>query len=605
MTQKENQASDGLHIVILILVRKFLEGESFEAMHGWFVESARALAPDWLDQFGHDEGLVRAIGLQMVRFIWTRTPDPKLGFDTRKLDKPQRNRPCPCGSGRKYKHCCQQLPDLVQALSRFSLLPYVLDHLPRKELKNLPFDRLNPLELAHVAQTWTEQDRARDAMFLLESFFQNVKRLDHRAEWAFDQLMDLYLAFHHPRKRKCLLEQALNAGDKQLRAAALQRQSTMLADEGKTDAAWALFTEAQRLDPDNPSLAHLEITLLVAQGRLEEATERARFWAARIRRAGEAEYEDLIGWLEEFAEDPRTATMMVSPDGEPVKRLLELLEQQPEPTSHYRLQPHEGDAGPLQPSPEIATLESEWMQLLGEPWDENDLDELVSWIEKHPLTLNSFTVLRDLAMAIDESGLMDTIADQALRPLLERGETLLRRVIEDSDARDCRLEWGWLENRPALWLVGELATRLKEENPQRSAALMEWLVLTLNPNDNQGLRGALAHLYIQLGAPEKAIDLSNRYPDDFADMRYARALALHAAGDTGKALSALTDAHQHFPKVLRTLVAKKPRPVPPTGYGITVGGDDEAWLYRLEYRPLWLQTGALDWAASVARTLKR
>ena len=34
------------------------------------------------------------------------------------------------------------------------------------------------------------------------------------------------------------------------------------------------------------------------------------------------------------------------------------------------------------------------------------------------------------------------------------------------------------------------------------------------------------------------------------------------------------------------------------GY-ITVGGDDEAWHYRIDHRDLWQSTGALRWGAAV------
>jgi len=134
---------------------------------------------------------------------------------------------------------------------------------------------------------------------------------------------------------------------------------------------------------------------------------------------------------------------------------------------------------------------------------------------------------------------------------------------------------------------------------------MEWLVMTLNPNDNQGLRSPLAHLYIQLGAAEKAVALTDRYPDDFADMQYARALALYVTGETGKALQTLDDARRRFPKVLRTLVAKNPKmPADIDPYTITMGGDDEAWIYRVSYRKIWESANALEWAKKVARSKK-
>ena len=48
----------------------------------------------------------------------------------------------------------------------------------------------------------------------------------------------------------------------------------MIADQGNWEAAWALFHESLRLQPDHPSFSQLEITLLLQQGRNEEARAR-------------------------------------------------------------------------------------------------------------------------------------------------------------------------------------------------------------------------------------------------------------------------------------------------------------------------------------------
>ena len=600
----DDEVPDELELIFSIAVRMALGADDFDQLHRWFVDSARILAPEWVARFGPDEGAWRALAWQMARFVWTHTPDPDLGFRYRKLDKPARNEPCPCGSGRKFKQCCQPLPDLTETLSNFSLLPYVLDCFSRKDLRTLPFGRLDPEELAHVARTWQEKDRLRDAEALLEGFFSHVKVLDRKAEWAFDVLMDLYLELGHPRKRKRLLEQALASKDKSMRAAALHRKCVMLADEGETEAAWKVFTEAQRLDPDNPSLAHLEVVLLIAQGRAQEASERARFWIARLKRTGLDEYQDLIDLLTGFANDPTGTTVSISPQSDPIERLLGLLQAHPESVVRYRLQCQDGDAGPLEPSPQLVGIERQWLAEHAEslhPWEETGW---LDWLEAHPEALDSFVVLRDLVSWLDGTSLMEPVIEALKKPLLARGVALLERVIADQNAQGCRLEWGWLENRPALWLVGEMAVRLSDEEPERAAELLEWLVLTLNPNDNQGLRSLLAHLYVRIGTPEQAIALSDRYPDDFADMRYARALALHAAGQPGQALMALADAKRQYPKVLKTLLAKNPKPPPMNTMGITIGGDDEAWMYRLQYRPVWEAAGALEWAATVARSLK-
>jgi len=44
----------------------------------------------------------------MARGLYGITPLPRHGYLRQRLPQPGRNEPCSCGSGRKYKHCCEQ-----------------------------------------------------------------------------------------------------------------------------------------------------------------------------------------------------------------------------------------------------------------------------------------------------------------------------------------------------------------------------------------------------------------------------------------------------------------------------------------------------------------
>ena len=157
-----------------------------------------------------------------------------------------------------------------------------------------------------------------------------------------------------------------------------------------------------------------------------------------------------------------------------------------------------------------------------------------------------------------------------------------------------------MENRPALRLLGQridLAEGTAEELP-----LLEWLVLTLNPNDNQGLREQLVHVYAGNGRAADALAVCDRYPDDaLGAMLYARILALYLTGRRGDAVAALAKARKGSPRIVKTLTAAKPR-MPALRPGVmTVGGEDEAWYYRQSWRGVWESTGALDWLRQVTR----
>ncbi|MFB1029484.1 MAG: hypothetical protein QMC09_07345, partial [Thauera sp.] len=52
------------------------------------------------------------------------------------------------------------------------------------------------------------------------------------------------------------------------------------SDRGDIRDAWRAFNEARHLTPDDPSLSHLEVLLLLAEGRDIEARERADYWMA-------------------------------------------------------------------------------------------------------------------------------------------------------------------------------------------------------------------------------------------------------------------------------------------------------------------------------------
>lgn len=55
--------------------------------------------------------------------------------------------------------------------------------------------------------------------------------------------------------------------------------------------------EAQREDPENPSLAVLELTLLLSRGEIDQARERARSWIAQLECRRDPGLAALIGYL--------------------------------------------------------------------------------------------------------------------------------------------------------------------------------------------------------------------------------------------------------------------------------------------------------------------
>ncbi|MFH1044499.1 MAG: SEC-C metal-binding domain-containing protein [Pseudomonadota bacterium] len=609
--------------LLRIAVGCALATTDFEAALKSYRKLLPMVAPSLVAQMPPHEDAQRALAYSTLREVWNRVPRPDHDWRPRPLPKPERNGPCPCGSGHKYKQCCGPLAGASPFGGEgLSLLSYVLERFPMAQYKNLPFNKLSAEELGHVASQWMEQGRYDQAVQLLKPLLADPAKLDARHEYAFDMLCDAYLDLGHPVKRMRLAESVMQTPDRVLKSAAMHRRCTMLADNGEYPAAWKLFKEAQRVDPDNPSLAHLEVVLLISQGDVGEAQERARFWAMRLKKLGYGG-EKIVDLMEEIAKDPRAFIEAMDLganieeldedieelDDQSLLQLVSLVEVLPAPACHYRLQPRAGDAGPLEADAELVAIETGWRDVFmagddpdgdgGNPWaDTTWLD----WLAGHPLAWHSFVILEDLLMSIGDvpvdDGHLDDQLDALEDALLDRALALLRLNLGENEADACKLEWGWIENRPALRLLGQaidLSGDTAEELP-----LLEWLVLTLNPNDNQGLRERLVHVYAGSGRAADALAVCERYPNDMLGaMIYGRVLALHLLGRRSDAVAALAEAMKRSPRIARMLTAKKPR-MPKLQPGLTtLGGEDEAWYYRQSWRGVWESTGALDWLRQV------
>ena len=290
--------------------------------------------------FGHlpfiDKSGPAAIAAAAARSIWNATPLPGHQFRPRPLPPPERNALCPCGSGIKHKHCCAGLPDLDMGHTE-DLWPWVIRHLTPATLNAaLEHRRIPGWALAAVARMHLEQGHNSRAAELLEPLFGgDLARLDGRFEEALDVLCDAYLELGYEHQRMALLERVAGKGGKELARAAHERMASMLFDRGERDAAWESFRRAQRADPDNPSLVLNEVTLLVAEHRFEEASARARFWVAKLRKSG-LDYDGLIDALEEMARDPARAVADSYLDGQGLdaarlRKWIESLRQRPLP----------------------------------------------------------------------------------------------------------------------------------------------------------------------------------------------------------------------------------------------------------------------------------
>ncbi|MDP2784405.1 MAG: SEC-C metal-binding domain-containing protein [Sulfurimicrobium sp.] len=563
----------------------------------------------WMSQYGvkqfaeamgagdiHPDDL-RALATTLGRAIWNHLPLPDNGYQPRKLPEPGRNDPCPCGSGRKYKQCCAGAASGMPPLEVEGILPLVLEMLPNTELARLPAKRFSPELLAGIASEWSREGDSDRALALLEPLFADPAVLDGRHAVAFDMLMNIYLEQNKPRKRKALLELCLGSRDAHLRGTALQRQCVMVFDSGAREEGWKLFHQALRESPDDPSLALLELSLLQGEGKVDMMRERARFWAARLqRRADRDEWEDVIRMMRDAAADPLSFGQSYVEDARPeFEKLAKALADLP-PVSHVPALEVLDDGHGLWPENRAGWLEA-WFDLDGEPGED------MAWLARHPKAWDDVEVLQRLLQDAYGSGVpLDWLDRFVVGPLLDRARAVFDAACKSAPSMPERFEWGWQENRTVLQLLAERIRWLERQERHEDAAVTCADLLRWNPDDNQGVRDAYSGILLELGRYQEVADLCAAYPDDFATLRHDLALALFALGRKGEALIALEGATKAYPKVLKTLVAAAPREPRQEQFGVTVGGDYEAWMYRELRLPVWSKTGALEWAGQYAVT---
>lgn len=582
----------------------------------WMGTAGPSLAPMLATQSipGLEAQVFRSLGVH----IYNQMPLPDNQFRPAVFPLPSRNQPCLCGSGKKYKYCCLDMEKLVPMPEDLNLLYFMLKTLPRKELGELPDSQVDAEALAHVAWMWIEEGETQKALALLEPWFKPGVTLNHRQLPLFDLLMDMYLDLNKPIKRKRLAERVCEAEHRQLSAAGWMRRATMEADAGNYAQAWESFAIAQKRDPDSQDLAVLEITLLYAESRLEQAKARARFWLVRLRRSRQAAPE-ILDWLEQVALDPAAAMPDVMADFAyqyEVNELEKLLDEAPEPVACYSFERYDDGVCLVAPA-KLRKLEQQWYKAakpvkpIMTDFHNDDLgfwersEQWLVLLKKHPELWNSFNVLDDLVMGIDTlmaHGLdEDDEADELLElffQLLERAYFLLCCQLEQvPEGERWTMPWIIPDNRPALRMLVNFAVTLEgmQGHSDEFVPLAE-LALTLNPEDNHGMRYSLSTAYLVLQQPQKALDLSTAYQGDAACiLPLNMLLALWQLDRKEEAGQFLHLIAPDYKTALDMLLARAPRQPELQEGGFILGGEDEAWLYRNQTYELWKSSGALAW----------
>ena len=617
--------AEQIELLLTVAGRKAADDAPLQNFLDWFRPYAPAIAPALLKQVAPDKAEIdRFLGFA-GRQLYSELPLPSNGLKPLGQARQGRNDACACGSGKKFKHCCGDgsIPPLFAGMN---LLRYVLDGYPTKRLAEVAASRADIDAVVDTAEQWINKGDLARASGLLTPYFAGTGPLAVRLSPLFNQLMDVWRLQHHPMKRERLIDSLIERGDRALQSDALQRRTTMRADQGEFADAWRCFKLASASNPNDPALSFLEVTTLLSEGRSAEAQARAQWWAAFLERQRDPQLSDLTALLRRMAADPHGSMMGVAAAANPeLQRLLGLLQAAPRPVVRHSLDVFTEDdpvrgarvsASSLVPDAELAFLEQRWqasfeqvkpMSTLLQNQADEVWDKAADWLdllESQPALWFSFDVLDDLVMAADtlEWG---GVIERLLVPLAERAAEQLRLTLESHDG-PVQLPWGFEDLRPVIRPIAHLAFVCKEAgNEQRFMELAQWLVFELNPNDNHGLRADLSCAYVRFARWADVLALYQHYPGDAPTLLLNAALARFATGDAPMAATLLARAAEICPVAVNMLVSRTARPVKPdSGFGIQIGGKYEAWLYVESMRKFWEQNEALDQARAALKSAR-
>lgn len=545
--------------------------------------------------------------------IASSMPLPAQGWQPQRMPLPGRNEPCLCGSGTQFKHCCAHLIEGAPPLDPVFLASLVVGVMPVKAWADLPASRVPPDAVASAAHALHEGGRQRDALRLLEPWAKVPAPWPANRVELLDLLADLYLELGHPRKRKSLAEAMVARGDAAVQSLGWQRLSMMASDAGDAEAAHDAFERAQRLTPDDPRVALLEVTTLLSSGEVDRAHERAAFHARRLERLPQAaELAPQIEGLRQLASGELDHLVPGAGDDDDdddddddlldglgfFAELADWLHRQPPPRLRLDLAAATTeDLGELRPDKPLRPALKAWQQAFTPETSAGGLQSLDPgrwWplLQRHPALLDSFDVLDALLGTLDIVPF--GLAADAQKALLERALglwTLLRQRFAQA-----RCEWAWTGNRPALRL---LLRRVEHDDTPRAEHSFEWLralVEVLNPDDNHGLRDRLAAVLLRRGDFAAALALAERYPDDFVGLQLLHARALLALQRLPEAEAVFAAALRDNPHVLPLLTARRaPRLPDVDSYG--VGSPEQARIVVANQHDLWRDKALQQWLA--------
>ncbi len=467
------------------------------------------------NRFVMDSAMARALATSFACMIWNGIPLPTNHFRPKPMTMPKRNDPCHCGSGKKYKHCCSQLP-AIPSLSENEIWPVLFEKLDAQVAERAIREHHVPLgTLNLIAHDYLDSEQPKKALALLKPLFEGViRKTNDDAEFALTLLCNAYDFLGYHKKKAALLRSIIDTVPRSpLRSGAWQRQATIRIDNDDADGAWVAFQNAQRDDPDAISLSVLEVQILNAQGRNEKCAERADFWVRRLRRAGLQDSEMPLTFLIDVVETPTGAFAdlgleMTGDAGRSLRQWLESVLERPVPK--YTVS---NPVGPVDPGDEHGS-EALRKQFLSHGMEGDQIeDTLRSLINQYDEIDDAGEDPEDDILMLETGGMSLQTPDK-LQELEKRWHAVFPMAkpfsVQEVPFGEYdpwgvgeELEWsGWLLGNPAAFdsldILDDLATALIM-HPQMGAV---WIDDTLLKPILQRAETILAKVFVEAGEPQ-------------------------------------------------------------------------------------------------------
>ncbi|MCC5873507.1 MAG: SEC-C domain-containing protein [Gammaproteobacteria bacterium] len=541
-------------------------------------------------------GEMRA-GLQaMARKLWNATPLPWEGFRCRALPKPERNEPCPCGSGRKFKQCCRNVsldvgfivPELTEML--------LARHLQGKDLRAAESARRPLLQLA-VAQRALEEGHPGRAKRMLTGLLEKPLKDDLVEADAIDVLGAVYRELGQIDAGIAAMRRLTETRKGAPASAAYGVLSTMAFEDHEPEVALRLARLALDESSGNPFAGVAEIQALLMLDRLEEAEQRLTQWREMSRELGDPAlvevFEELAASVAELEDRLRDVTA-----GDPIAIWQEAIEA----ALREPLRPVMAEAGPeiedgrktviLKPDPAVDAA--------GQALFEHDAESVdaLTWLQSHPLGMQSPDAVEHLLETVPPGGPMELLHEHRNRLV----EHWLAQVSDGA-----LLPWAWFEHRGLLRAMFSTGLDAEADDDADLAIATFERLLALEPEDHQGARLVLVNLLLKEGRDEQALAWMDRFPGEYLpEMAFGRVLVHARRGEVKAAEAAFRVAHAKLPHVFPFLKPAHKKPPKDLRPGLVrMGGKDQAWFYREDMRACFArERGLLQFMDGIAKRMR-